>query len=102
MKIATSPSVSATIPTNAIVSRAWNVRGTSRPNSRGSFLPRCASALGEGVPDTTHRLDERGRGRIVLNLVPQVAHVDVDRLLVLVERLVIAEQLEQFRAGVDA
>src|SRR5689334_14607026 len=102
MKIATSPRVSATIPTNAIVSRAWNVRGTSRPKSRGSLLPRGASALGEGVADTAHRLDERGRRRVVLDLVPEMADVDVDRLLVLVERLVVAEQLEQLAAGVDA
>src|SRR4029078_8388694 len=78
------------------------VRGTSRPNSRGSLLPRGASALGEGVTDTAHPQEERGRGRVVLDLVPEVAHVDVDRLLVLVERLVVAEQLEQLRTGVDA
>jgi hypothetical protein len=60
------------------------------------------SALGEGVPDTSHRQDERGIGRVVLDLLAQVADVDVDRLLVLVERLVVAQQLEQLAAGVDA
>ena len=53
------------------------------------------SALGElvaGAPDRQHELRHR---RVVLDLVAQVAHVDVDRLLVLVERLVVAQQLEQ-------
>src|SRR4051794_20863579 len=101
MKIATSARVSATIPTNASVSRAWNVRGTSR---RSSFegRPPAASALGERVTDTAHRHDEGRRRGIVLDLVPQVADVDVDRLLVLIERLVVAEQLEQLRSRVDA
>ena len=60
------------------------------------------SALGEGVADTSDGQDEGRRGRVVLDLVAQVADVDVDRLLVLVERLVVAEQLEQLAAGVDA
>src|SRR5262245_42117988 len=95
MKIATRPSVSATMPTNATVRRAWKVRGTSRFKPFGRDRPDGSSALGEGVADTAHRLDERRRGGIVLDLVAQVAHVDVDRLLVLVERLVVAKQLEQ-------
>src|SRR6476661_6541890 len=102
MKIATRPSVSATTPTNAIVRRAWNVRGTRRRPMRASVKPPPASAFGEGVADTAHRLDECRRGGIVLDLVAQVAHVDVDRLLVLIERLVVSEQLEQLGPGIDA
>ena len=63
-------------------------------------MPR--SALGERVADTADRQHERRRRRIVLDLLAQVAHVDVDGLLVLVERLVVAQQLEQLAAGVDA
>ena len=59
-------------------------------------------ALGERVPDATDRLDERGPGGVVLDLVAQVADVDVDRLLVLVERLVVAEELQELGSGVDA
>ena len=44
----------------------------------------------------------RGARRVVLDLVAQVADVDVDRLLVLVERLVVAQQLEQLAAREDA
>jgi len=60
------------------------------------------SALGEGVADTPDRLDEDGVGWVVLDLVAEVAHVDVDRLLVLVERLVVAEELQELAPGVDA
>ena len=60
------------------------------------------STLGKRVPDATDRLDEGRMGRVVLELVAQVADVDVDRLLVLVERLVVAQQVEQLGAGVDA
>ena len=56
------------------------------------------SALGEGVADTSDRQDERRRRRVVLDLLAQVADVDVDGLLVLVERLVVAQQLEQLAA----
>ena len=66
-----------------------------RPRARGR------SALGERVPDTADGLDEGGLRGVVLELVAQVAHVDVDRLLVLVERLVVAQQVEQLGAGVD-
>src|SRR5262245_44618258 len=102
MKIATRPSVSATMPTNATVSRAWNVLGTSRFSPREMDRPDRSSALGEGVTDTAHRLDERWRGGIVLDLVAQVAHVDVDRLLVLVEGLVITQELQQLASRVHA
>src|SRR5207245_2867593 len=45
------------------------------------------SALGELVAGAADGQDELRQGRVVLDLVPQVGHVDVDRLLVLVERL---------------
>ena len=61
--------------------------------------PAGRSALGEGVADTSHRQDERRRRRVVLDLVAQMADVDVDGLLVLVERLVVAQQLEQLASG---
>src|SRR6185295_9680394 len=87
-------SVSATTPTAATVRRAWNVRGVSGRRSR--------SALSEGVPDSPDRQHERRRRRVVLDLLAQVADVDVDRLLVLVEGLVVAQELEQLGPGVDA
>ena len=57
--------------------------------------------LGELVAGTADRQHELGEGGIVLDLVAQVADVDVDRLLVLVERLVVAEQLKQLAARID-
>src|SRR5687767_9780119 len=86
----TSPSVTATTATKASVSLPWNVLGARR------------STLGKRVPDSTDRLDEGRMRGVVLELVAQVAHVDVDRLLVLVESLVIAQQVEELGAGVDA
>src|SRR3954471_6870100 len=99
----TSASVSVTTNRKAPVRRPWNVRGRSRRNRPGMRARRSTgrSALGEGVPDTPHRQDEHRRRRVVLDLVPQVADVDVDRLLVLVEGLVVAQQLQQLRARVD-
>ena len=95
-------SVSATTPTKASVSRPWNVRGmepAQAPRPAAAAGRPARSALGEGVADTADRQDERRRGGIVLDLVAQVADVDVDRLLVLVEGLVVAEQLEQLATG---
>src|SRR4051794_7134062 len=103
-------------PTKATVSRPWNVLGRSPRIAGGSRKRRreaaagrdaavdapLGSALGEGVPDTSHRQDERRIGRVVLDLVAQMAHVDIDGLLVLVERLVVAQELEQLTSGVDA
>src|SRR4029078_6337157 len=99
----TRASVSVTTNRNAPVRRPWNVRGRSRRNRPGRRARRSTglSSLREGVADTPHRQDECRRRRIVLDLVPQVADVDVDRLLVLVERFVIAQQLEQLQAGGD-
>src|SRR5829696_6264627 len=93
----TRPSVTATTATKARVSRPWKVLG-ARPSAKASTRP---SALGERVPDTADGLNEGRVGRVVLELVPQVADVDVDGLLVLVERLVVAEQVEQLRARID-
>src|SRR5262245_60991260 len=100
--------------TKAMVRRAWNVRGMSRrmPDRSGRansasdpFGPpvpvAVASALGEGVADTTDREDEARCRRVGLDLLAQMADVDVDRLLVLVERLVVAQQLQELAAGVD-
>ena len=61
-----------------------------------------ASALGEGVADTAHRQHELRRRGIVLDLLAQVADVDVDRLLVLVQGLVVTEQLEELAPAEDA
>src|SRR4029079_8360963 len=95
-------SVSATTARNAPVSRPWKVRGRSRRRRRGRPMRRSetSSALGECVADTSDRQDERGCARVVLDLVAQMAHVDVDGLLVLVERLVVAQELEQLAARV--
>src|SRR6478735_2257181 len=100
----TSSRVRATTAMKAPVRRPWNVRGRSRRSRSGTRERRSAgrSALGERVADTSHRQDERRRRRVVLDLVAQMADVHVDRLLVLVERLVVAQQLEQLRAGVHA
>src|SRR5262245_19315541 len=92
----TSSSVRATTATKPSVRRAWNPRGSSRP-SRGrrvrSLMP--LSALGEGVPGTPDGEHEGRRRGVVLDLVAQVAHVNVDGLLVLVERLVVTQQLQE-------
>src|SRR5579863_6050435 len=92
------------MPTKLSVSRAWNRRGRIRPSARRAKRVgfRRRSALGEGVTGTTHRQHEGRHRRIVLDLVAQMAHMDVDRLLVLVERLVVAQQLEQLAPRVDA
>src|SRR3954447_26689713 len=123
MNIATSRRVAATTAAKATVSLAWRVRGAKRRSRRSSSRgseprPRTgerrvrarraagasivrSSALGKGVTDPADGLDEDRPARIVLDLVAQVAHVDVDRLLVLIEGLVVAEQVEQLGAGVD-
>ena len=80
--------------------RSWPSRGSARPVAPGSSW--CTSALREGVARAPHRQDEPRAGRVVLELLAQVADVDVDRLLVLVERLVVADQLEQLAPRVDA
>src|SRR4249919_1279241 len=88
---------------NAKVSRVWNERGTDgrREGRASAGRTSATSALGElvaGAPDREHELRRR---RVVLDLVAQVAHVDVDRLLVLVERLVVAQELEQLAPAED-
>src|SRR6185503_11157028 len=109
-KIVTRSSVRATTPAKPSVSRPWSVFGPSRRirvGIRCRRWPASASALaelalGEGVADTTDRHDERGRRRVVLDLVAEMADVDVDRLLVLVERLVVAQELQQLTPRVHA
>src|SRR5688572_32572379 len=89
---------------NATVRRPWNVRGKSRRTRRQGRVRRITgrSALGERVADATDGQDEGRRGRIVLDLLAQVADVDVDGLLVLVEGLVVAQQLEELPTRKDA
>src|SRR5688500_17486056 len=100
-------------PMNDNARRPWNERGSQRRTKRGgrmrrhmrrnwSLRPAPASALGECVADTSNRQDKRGGRGIVLDLVAKVADMDVDRLLVLVESLVVAQELEQLAAGIDA
>src|SRR5579862_6841355 len=86
---ATRATVTATTATNAPVRRAWKLWGMKR------------SALGKRIADAPDGLHEGGMRRVVLELVPEVADVDVDRLLVLVEGLVVAEQVEQLGPRVD-
>src|SRR5260370_3696373 len=90
----TSRRVRATTARNAPVSRPWNVRGASRRRRRGrpARLSEGSSALGECVADTPDRQDEGRGGRIVLDLVPQMAHVDIDGLLVLIQLLLVCHQ----------
>src|SRR5688572_30075175 len=110
MRLMTSPltmtRVRATTPTKPRVRRAWKLCGANRRRprpmrSRTDERRTPRSAFGEGVTDTPDREDERGDRRIVLDLVAQVADVDVDRLLVLVEGLVIAQQLKELGARED-
>jgi hypothetical protein len=98
-----SPTVSAVTLTKARVRRAWNVRGSSRRAGRRIEPPERErrSALGEGIADPSVGQHELGLGRIVLDLVPQVADMDVDGFLVLVERLVVPEELEQLAPRED-
>src|SRR6476659_4647201 len=100
----TSSRVRATTAMKAPVRRPWKVRGRSRRSRSGTREGRSAgrSALGERVADTSHRQNEGGRRRVVLDLVAEMADVDVDRLLVLVERLVVAQELQQLPPRVHA
>src|SRR5258705_6099019 len=93
--------VRATTPTKARVRRAWNVRGASLRARRRSRPRCCCSTLGERVANPSDGQDEGRNGRVVLDLVPQVTDVDVDRLLVLVEGLVVAEELEEVAPCID-
>src|SRR5687768_3551484 len=85
-------------------------RATSAARPRGSRLAQrrvvsgwAGSVLGEGIPDAPNRPDVAGMGRIGLDLVADVADVDVDRALVLLERVVVvAHELEQLRPRVHA
>src|SRR5664280_939487 len=105
----TTRRTAATSATTMSVSRARNDRGTMRPRRRtprrgASAWPLTpgASALDERVPDSPHGQDEDRRRRVVLDLLAKVADVDVDRLLVLVERLVVPQELQQLAPRVDA
>ncbi len=82
--------------------RAWQepAEAPPDPHQPAHRMPR--SALGEGVTDTPDGQHEPGRRRIVLDLLAQVADVDIDGLLVLVERVVVAQELQQLAAGVHA
>src|SRR5688572_9132553 len=61
------------------------------------------SVLGEGISDAPHRSDVAGLRRVRLDLVADVADVDVDGPLVLLQRVVVvAHELEQLRPRVDA
>src|SRR5947207_5185545 len=126
ISIPATPSVRATIPARPSVSRAWKVRGsvrlTFRANRAGGPARREAaagsavsttsscgpaasvldSALGECVADSSDGQHERRSGRVVLDLLPEVADMDVDRLFVLVEGGVVAQELEEFRARLVA
>src|SRR5512140_3028954 len=121
------PSVTTTTATNAMVRRLWNERGTDGLGGRtsqrrgsppggstvdvpgetslgkASELPDerrpATSALGELVAGAPDRQHEAGQRRVVLDLLAQVADMDVDRLLVLVERLVVPEELQQLAAA---
>src|SRR5512141_3481851 len=79
-------------------------RARSPVRKRGSRrgIERAGLALGEGVARSTDGQDELRVGRIVLELFTQMTDVDVDRLLVLVECLVVAHQLDQLAPTEDA
>ncbi len=59
------------------------------------------STLREGVAGAADGQDERRIPRIVLQLLAQVADVDVDGLLILVQCLVVADELQQLPPGED-
>src|SRR5687768_9339516 len=102
-----------TSPTSATMASASTRRRLRRwksaPGPRGSkraqrpAADRSSSVLREGIPDAPHRPDVAGLRRIGLDLVPDVADVDVDGALVLLQRVVVvADQLEQLRSRVHA
>src|SRR5262245_29250931 len=100
----TSTRSRAMTATKARVRRAWRLLGRILRMRRSHAKRRSTSGspLREGVTDATDGQDEGRRRRVVLDLLAQVADVHVDRLLVLVERLVVAQQLQQLGTGVDA
>src|SRR5450756_532968 len=85
----------------------WTVAGLGTAGWFGRLFffrlrPVAISALREGVPRAADRQDEPRVGWIVLQLLAQVADVDVDSLLVLIQGLVVADELEQLAPRVDA
>src|SRR5439155_25863290 len=101
-----SPDVGARPP---VILAGAGIRAGASPASPASTVSKVStgsaggslSALGEGVADSPHGQDEGGRGGIVLDLLAKVADVDVDRLLVVVECLIVAEELEELGPRVD-
>src|SRR5579885_297484 len=80
-------------PTGAVVASG----GAAAPPG----APRGRSAFGEGVAHPPDGEDELRIGRIVLDLVAEMADVDVDGLLVLVEGFVVPDQLQELAPGED-
>src|SRR5881397_732787 len=91
---------------NATLARATTRRTFSR--CRKANGPRArqpegggASVFAERIADPSHRLDVARLGGIGLDLVSDVADVNVDGALVGFERLVVAHELQELGAGVD-
>src|SRR2546425_9669217 len=76
-------------------------RAMTRRTSRRRKKPVVALLLGEGIPDPTQRHDVARLGGIRLDLFADVADVDVDGSLVLLQGVVVAHELEQLPPGVD-
>ena len=81
---------------------AGSPRGSKLDQSGVDREEGVGSVLGEGIPDAPHRPDVARLRRVRLDLIADVADVDVDRPLVLFEGVVVvAHQLEQLGAGID-
>src|SRR5438552_4001425 len=85
----TSRATSATLArarTSRTFRRCVMPRALPVDNRRGEVG---GSVFAECIPDAPHRLDEAGLGGVRLDLVANVADVDVDRPLVGLQRLVV-------------
>src|SRR5688500_12697338 len=102
-----------TRPTRATAEKASTRRTLRRVTSdRGAYGSKRAqrpavvpstSVFGEGIAHASHRPDVARVRRVGLDLVPDVADVNVDGSLVLLEGIVVVpHQLEQLGTGVDA
>src|SRR3989442_6212075 len=92
---------------NATLARATTRRTFSRCRKENGPRARQpegggASVFAERIADPSHRLDVARLGGIGLDLVADVADVDVDGALICFERLVVAHQLQELGSRVDA
>src|SRR5215208_1597082 len=92
---------SATSATLASTSTSRTFRRCSSPRSE-AIRPEGGSVFAECIAHAPHRPDVARLGGIGLDLVANVADMNVDGPLVGLQRLIVADQLQQLGAGVDA